>query len=174
MMQELDLNEITALQPAQMLGLIVNDLARLLRKRFEQVARSRQLAVSRAQAAVIIHLARNEGINQVSLAQLMELEPITLVRLLDRLQAAGLIERRPDPHDRRARRLYLAPAAHPLLSRIKVLGNEVQAEALDGVAVADQEAFVQLLLTIKSNLMERTARHADQGGDIEQEQMRHG
>ena len=80
--------------PNRILGFLLHDVARLMRKRFEQRAREVDLGVTRAQAAVIAHLSRNEGINQVSLAQLMDIEPITLVRLLDRLQVAGLIERK--------------------------------------------------------------------------------
>lgn len=93
--------------PSRTLGFVLNDVARLMRKRFEQRARAASLGLTRAQAAVLANLARQEGINQVSLAQILELEPITLARLLDRLQAASLIERRPDPKDRRAHLLYL-------------------------------------------------------------------
>src|SRR5215831_20035136 len=78
--------------PSRTLGFVLNDVARLMRKRFEQRARAASLGLTRAQAAVLAHLARQEGINQAALAQLLELEPITLARLLDRLQAAVLIE----------------------------------------------------------------------------------
>ena len=101
--------------PSRTLGFVLNDVARLMRKRFEQRARAAALGLTRAQAAVLAHLARQEGVNQVSLAQILELEPITLARILDRLQAAGLVERRPDPKDRRAHLLYLTPSAFPLL-----------------------------------------------------------
>jgi MarR family transcriptional regulator, transcriptional regulator for hemolysin len=79
--------------PDRNLGFILHDAARLLRKRFEQKARG--LGLTRSQWQVLAHLARHEGIHQGALAEILELEPITLVRILDRLQAAGLIERRP-------------------------------------------------------------------------------
>src|SRR5260221_13840095 len=104
--------------PERALGLVLHDVARVLRKRFEQRARAAALPLTRSQWSVLAHLSRQEGINQAALAQILEIEPITLVRLLDRLQAAGLVERRPDPTDRRARVLVLTPAPPPPLQRI--------------------------------------------------------
>ena len=142
-------------------GLVLHDVARLLRRRFEQLARTRQLGMTRAQAAVLIHLSRSEGINQVSLAQLMELEPITLVRLLDRLQAAGFIERRPDPADRRAWRLYLTDAARPMLVKIEKLGGEIFEEAALDIDETDRATLVRVLSTMKLNLLDKFAEPAD-------------
>ena len=87
------------------------------------------------------------------MAQLLELEPITLARLLDRLQAAGLVERRPDPKDRRAHLLYLTAAAYPLLDRIFALAAEVREDALAGVAEADRGRLLDLLIEMKANLV---------------------
>lgn len=142
--------------PGRTLGFVLNDVARLLRKEFEQRARAAALGLTRAQASVLAYLARQEGINQAALAQLLEVEPITLARLLDRLQAAGLIERRPDPKDRRAYLLYLTEAAYPLLDRIFALAGRVREDALAGVPEADRIHLVDLLLTMKSNLLRRT------------------
>ena len=139
--------------PSRTLGFVLNDVARLMRKRFEQRARAAALGLTRAQAAVLAYLARQEGINQAALAQLLELEPITLARLLDRLQAAGLIERRPDPKDRRAHLLYLTAAAYPLLDRIFALAAEVREDALAGVAEADRGRLLDLLIEMKANLV---------------------
>jgi MarR family transcriptional regulator, transcriptional regulator for hemolysin len=139
--------------PSRTLGFVLNDVARLMRKRFEQRARAAALGLTRAQAAVLAHLARQEGINQAALAQLLELEPITLARLLDRLQAAGLVERRPDPKDRRAHLLYLTEAAYPLLDRIFALAAEVREDALAGVAEADRGRLLDLLIEMKANLI---------------------
>ena len=139
--------------PSRTLGFVLNDVARLMRKRFEQRARAAALGLTRAQAAVLAYLARQEGINQAALAQLLELEPITLARLLDRLQAAGLIERRPDPKDRRAHLLYLTAAAYPLLDRIFELAAEVREDALAGVAEADRGRLLDLLIEMKANLV---------------------
>ena len=141
--------------PGRTLGFVLNDVARLLRKEFEQRARAGALGLTRAQASVLAYLARQEGINQASLAQILEVEPITLARLLDRLQAASLIERRPDPKDRRAHLLYLTEAAYPLLDRIFALAAEVREDALAGVPEADRDRLLDALLAIKANLLRR-------------------
>src|SRR5260221_9204897 len=141
--------------PDRTLGLVLHDVARMMRKRFEQRARAEQLPLTRAQWSVLAHLSRNEGINQAALAQLLEIEPITLVRLLDRLQAGGLVERRADPEDRRARVLFLTPAAHPMLERIRALAAKVRAEALDGLSETARDQLLATLLPLKSNLSNR-------------------
>ncbi len=143
--------------PSRTLGFVLNDVARLLRKRFEQRARAASLGLTRAQSAVLAYLARQEGINQAALAQILDLEPITLARLLDRLQAAGLIERRPDPKDRRAHLLYLTTAAYPLLDRIFALAAEVREEALAGIPEPDRSRLLDMLIAMKVNLIHQSA-----------------
>src|SRR5258705_8371299 len=96
---------------APTLGFLLHEVARLLRKRFEQNARGSGL--TRAQWHVLAYLAQNEGINQSGLADLLEIEPITLGRIVDKLQVLRLVERRPDPSDRRVWLLHLTPAARP-------------------------------------------------------------
>jgi DNA-binding MarR family transcriptional regulator len=142
--------------PTRNIGLLLHDVARLFRRRFDEVARNRQLGFTRAQASVLIHLSRNQGINQVSLAQLMELEPITLVRLLDRLQAAGLVERRADPTDRRARNLFLTDAAPAMLARIEILATEIREDAMAGLDGEDAERLIFILHAMKLNLLEQS------------------
>ena len=142
------------LDPEVSLGWLVHDVARLLRKRFEQRARAEALGVTRSQAAVLSHLARNEGINQAALAQLLEIEPITLVRLLDRLEGAGMVERRFDPRDRRAHTLHLREPAWPMLARIRALGSRVMDDALAGVPAPQRAAFRHALAAMKGNLLE--------------------
>ena len=137
------------------LGFLLHDVARLTRKRFEQLARAKRLGLTRSQASVLARLALQEGINQVTLAQLLDLEPITLVRLLDRLQAAELIERRADPQDRRARVLYLTPRARPLLERVHVLAGEVREEAMAGLGATEREVLLGALGTMKANMIDR-------------------
>ena len=83
--------------------------------------------MTRAQWAVLVRLDRSEGLNQSELAEMLDLQPITLTRLLDKLCDSGLIERRPDPDDRRAKRLFLTAAARPLLEQLSVLGEETMA-----------------------------------------------
>jgi MarR family transcriptional regulator, transcriptional regulator for hemolysin len=145
--------------PGRTLGFVMNDVARLLRKEFEQRARAGALGLTRAQASVLAYLARQEGINQAALAQLLEVEPITLARLLDRLQAAGFVERRPDRRDRRAHLLYLTEAAWPLLDRIFALAGEVREDALAGVDEIDRERLLEMLLAMKANLLRRSAEN---------------
>jgi DNA-binding MarR family transcriptional regulator len=140
--------------PDRTLGLVLHDVARLLRKRFEVRARSAALPLTRAQWSVLAHLSRQEGVNQAALAQIMEIEPITLVRLLDRLQAAGLVERRPDPADRRIRALYLTPAARPLLDQIWTLAAVVREEAMAGLSEVEREQLMTTLLRLKGNLLD--------------------
>jgi MarR family transcriptional regulator for hemolysin len=156
-------NQISATRDPEQttLGFLLHDVARLMRKRFEQVARAKRLGLTRSQAAVLARLALREGINQVSLAQLLELEPITLVRLLDRLQAAGLIERRADPQDRRARVLYLTAEARPLLERVQILAGEVREEAMAGLAPAERDTVVRSLAAMKMNMIDRLAEVAN-------------
>lgn len=141
--------------PNRTLGILVNDVARLLRKRFEQQARATALGLTRAQSSVLVYLARQEGLNQAALAQILEIEPITLARLLDRLQAVGLVERRPDPKDRRAHLLYLTDAAYTLLDRIFELASAVREDAMAGIVEADRVRLIEILTAMKSNLIAR-------------------
>lgn len=141
--------------PNRAFGFLLSDVARLWRKRFEQQARATALGLTRAQSAVLANLARQEGLNQAALAQILEIEPITLARLLDRLQAAELIERRRDPKDRRAYLLYLTETAYPLLDRIFALASAVREDAMAGIGEADRERLVEVLTALKSNLIAR-------------------
>jgi len=129
---------------------ILNDVARLLRTYADYKAA--QFGMTRAQWAVLVRLDRFEGLNQSELAEMLDLQPITLTRLLDKLCDSGLIERRPDPNGRRAKRLFLTAAARPLLKQLGVLGAETMAGAMEGVADADVEAMIAKLGIVKDNL----------------------
>ncbi len=137
----------------QLLGFLVNDVSRLMRTRFD--SRARDLGLTRPQWRVLVFLARSEGINQSGLAEIIEVERMTLGRMIDRLEAAGLVERRPDASDRRVHRLYLSNKAKPLLDDMVVLANELQDEALDGLSDADRHTLRSLLTVIKNNLSAR-------------------
>jgi DNA-binding MarR family transcriptional regulator len=130
-----------------------------VRKRYEQ--RARPLGLTRAQWQALAYLQRHEGINQSGLAELLELEPITIARLLDRMEEAGLVERRADPADRRARRLFLTGRARPMLERGRVLGDEVRAEAFMGLDAAERASLLDMLLRVRANLSEK---HASERG----------
>src|ERR1700686_1417320 len=99
--------EPAALQPN--IGALLHDVARLIRRRFERRARQTGLAITRQQAGVLLSVARNEGLSQAAVATLLDIEPIALVRLLDRLHEEDLVERRLHPTDRRVRTLWLTP-----------------------------------------------------------------
>lgn len=119
----------------------ISDVGRLLRTYADQKARLH--GTTRAQWAVLLRLERREGLKQSDLAEDLDIQPITLTRLVDRLCDNGLIERRPDPNDRRAKRLYLTPAARPLLDHIATEIDELAETVLAGV---DPEA-VGVMLT---------------------------
>ena len=144
------------------LGFLVSDVARLMRRGFDERARS--IGVTRPQWRVLTLLSRNESINQAGLAELLEVEPITLARMIDRLQEAGLVERRPDPGDRRARRLHLTPAARDLLDRLRGLGDDLFAESVAGLETKDQARLTAMLEVIRANLSRRSqSREAAHG-----------
>ena len=132
------------------LGFLIHDVARLLRKRFEQL--SRDSGLTRSQWQVLAFLERNEGIHQSGLAELLEIEPITLGRIVDRLQEYGLVERRPHPSDRRIWLLRLTARAKPKLDELHQLGDDTRTEALAGIAEADREHLLKTLTALKSNL----------------------
>jgi MarR family transcriptional regulator for hemolysin len=134
----------------QQIGFLLHDVARLMRKRFEQ--RTRDQGLTRAQWQTIVYLARQEGVHQACLAETLEIEPMTLVRILDRLEQRGLIERRQDPEDRRAWRLYLKEGARPLLAAMQPLGEATRAEALEGVSEEDRDRLIQILMLMKTKL----------------------
>jgi MarR family transcriptional regulator, transcriptional regulator for hemolysin len=138
----------------------IMDVARLLKTYADQ--RARQFGISRAQWAVLIRIDRNEGLKQSELADMLDLQPITLTRLLDRLADNGLIERRADPNDRRANRLYLKPAAKPLLDRLTVLGGDMMETVLDGLTSASIERMLKELAAVKDNLRTAIANNANQ------------
>ena len=144
----------------QLLGFLVNDVSRLMRTRFD--SRARDLELTRPQWRVLVFLARSEGINQSGLADLIEVERMTLGRMVDRLEAAGLVERRPDASDRRVHRLYLSKKARPLLDKMVVLANELHDEALDGLSETDRETLRSLLTVIKNNLSARQSGNDSQ------------
>lgn len=136
--------------PNRQLAFLINDVARLLRTYADQEAR--RYGTTRAQWALLVSLERNEGLKQSELADMLDVQPITLTRLVDRLCANGMIERRPDPEDRRAKRLFLTDAARPLLDHLDILGRNLMEPILAGVD-AESNAFVRTQLgLIKENL----------------------
>ncbi|MGB8365108.1 MAG: MarR family winged helix-turn-helix transcriptional regulator [Rhizomicrobium sp.] len=130
--------------------ILLNDVARLMRTRFDQRARAQ--GMTRAQWFILARLSHHPGQSQNELAAVCEVEPITVGRLIDRLEARGLVERRPDPMDRRIRRLHLLPAAQPFLDEIARYREELANEILNGVPEPARELLVNALLQIKNNI----------------------
>ncbi|WP_443971247.1 MarR family winged helix-turn-helix transcriptional regulator [Sphingobium sp. CR28] len=133
------------------LGFLVNDVARLYRRRFDEVTRS--LGITGPQMRALIGIGRAPGINQGTLAEKLEVEPITTCRMVDRLEQAGLVERRRDPHDRRAWQLHLTPAADPIMQKMQALGEIVLGESIMGMNEGSVDAVRSGLDTIRRNLM---------------------
>src|SRR5271168_3494088 len=99
-------------------GFLVHDVSRLIKRRFERRARQMGLPITRQQAAVVLNIAGNEGVSQSEVAAWLDIEPIALVRMLDKLHEEGLVERRAHPTDRRIRTLWLTSRAEPVVERI--------------------------------------------------------
>ena len=149
------------------LAFVINDVARLLRTYADQ--RAAQFGMTRAKWAVLARLDRFEGLKQAELAEMLDLQPISLTRLLDGLAGNGLIERRPDPEDRRAKRLFLTPAARPLLEQLTELGEDLMETALAGLPPGDVTALLGGLTAIKDNLRHAVQRKpADKQTDLDQ------
>lgn len=129
---------------------LLHDVARLIRTRADQ--RARVHGLTRAQWVILRRLELQPGQSQNELAALAEVEPITVGRLVDRLQDSGLVERRPDPKDRRMWRLHLTPAAKPVLRKLTKLKSQLRDEITNGVAAAELGALVDTLLKLKANL----------------------
>ena len=136
--------------PSRQLAFLLSDLARLLKTYVDQQAR--RFGMTRAQWAVLLRLERREGLKQSDLAEQLDLQPITLTRLVDRLCNNALIERRADPNDRRAKRLYLTPAARPLLARIAGQVEELSETVLAGIKPAEIDRMLAKLGQARDNL----------------------
>lgn len=132
------------------LGFLISDVSRLMRRRFDE--RARLIGVTRAQWRTLTTLSRHEGINQGGLADLLEVEPITLCRMIDRLEEAGLVERRRDPADRRAWQIFLTTKALPLLEQLRGMADSMIEHALYGLDEAKRTKLVAALDTIRTNL----------------------
>ncbi len=134
-------------------GFAIHDVARLLRWSFD--LQSQELGLTRAQWSVLAHLYRRDGIQQKTLAKIMEIKPISLTRQLDRLEVNSWIERRDDPSDRRAKNIYLTPKAKPMLKKLTKLGQQVQENALQGISAQERDNLISVLAKIRENLTDQ-------------------
>jgi len=131
-------------------GFLLKDISRRYVLRFEQRARAIYLTLPQCKA--LVRLENNEGISQATLAELADVEPMMMVRILDRMETDGLLERRPDPADRRARRLYLTKKAKALLDKIWRLAELTRAEMFSSISRQDRDAFMNVLERMYRNV----------------------
>ena len=147
-----------ARRPLGTLGFLIYDVARLMRR--ESLALRSERSLTQSQWRALAHLTRMEGCRQTELAEVLEIRPISLGRVVDQLEAAGLVVRRLDPHDRRARRLFLTRKAQPALDRLYARAQQLRAVALAGVSRAEQTRVIAALRIMCANLqMSPTAPH---------------
>jgi DNA-binding MarR family transcriptional regulator len=131
-------------------GFDIAETARAMRRDFDRRAAS--LGATRAQWRVLARLARTDGARQVDLAEALDVEPISLCRMVDRLQDAGLVERRRDEYDRRAWNIFLTDKARPLIERLRLLGDQFHEDALRGLSSAEIMAARDVFARIRANL----------------------
>jgi DNA-binding MarR family transcriptional regulator len=153
------------------LGMEIYEVFRLMRR--EAATRMRELGYTQSQWRVLAYLKRNEGISQVGLADILDMQPISLARVLDRMETAGLIERRQDPQDRRALKLFLLPAAGPMLEILRDVAEDVHSAATADLTDEEEETLLQLLKRMRgsvektsANQTERPARVRANAGDL--------
>jgi DNA-binding MarR family transcriptional regulator len=128
----------------------IAETAHALRRSFDR--RASALGVTRAQWKVLLRLTRMPGLRQVELADMLDVEPITLSRIIDRLEEAGHVERTPDPADRRVWRLQVTERAKPLVTRLRGIGHELVQEAFDGIEARELEQVRDVLARVRENV----------------------
>jgi DNA-binding MarR family transcriptional regulator len=132
------------------LGFLLSDVSRSMRRAFK--ARIEGSSLTLAQSRALVHISRQEGIRQIDLAEVLEVQPITLARLIDQLARAGVVERRSDPADRRVFRLFLTPAAAPQLAAIHQVADAIRDQALRNLTAPEAEMIHQALRKMRDNL----------------------
>ncbi len=140
---------------------LLHDLARLIR--VEADKRARVHGMTRAGWSLMSRLGKHPGMSQKELADSLEVEPISVARMVDRLEAAGLLERRADASDRRIWRLHLLPAAEPILTKMSVMGEALESFVMQGVPACTREAMIEGLLQMKMNLTQKSETQGPDG-----------
>ncbi|HUC09144.1 MAG TPA: MarR family transcriptional regulator [Stellaceae bacterium] len=146
-------------------GFLVHDVSRLVKRRFERAARHTGLPITRRQAAVLLYIARKEGVSQAEVANWLDIEPIALVRMLDKLHEEGFVERRAHPTDRRVRTLWLMPAARTVVKRILEINLAIREEAFAGLNAGARETLIAALGSVKDNLTLQEEAASERSGD---------
>jgi len=137
--------------PEQSLGFVLSDVARLLRRFFNRKAQD--LGLTQAQWQILAYLFHSEGLKQAELANILEMQPISVARIVDRMEAAGWVERRRDPTDRRAFNLHLTEKAGPIFKDLKKHAMETRERALLGLSAGEREALFSILVKMRENLI---------------------
>ena len=137
--------------PENYIGFLVNDVSRLMRRNFNRQAEGQGLSISQWRA--LAYLSRQDGVKQVTLAETLEIQPITLARLIDRLEEAGIVVRRSDSDEGHATRIYLTPHAQPLLEKLWEIAKKTEENTLANLSEEARAALVKSLLQAKQNLL---------------------
>jgi DNA-binding MarR family transcriptional regulator len=140
---------------SETIGFLIHDTARLFRRELND--RMRHSGVTALQWRLLAYLARNEGSNQVKLAEFLEVEPITLSRMIDRLADAGMLSRRRDPDDRRAWRLYLEAKSLPLIDELRAASAQLAETAQEGLSEEERKQLSELVERMRQNLSRKTS-----------------
>ena len=138
------------MKPQESFGFLVHDVSRLMRRHFNR--RVQDLGLTQAQWQILARLTFMEGARQSQIADVLEMQPISVARLIDRMEIAGWVERRPDPDDRRAVNLYLTDKVEPILEEMWSRAAEVRALAVSGLSKPDQETLLKILQKMRGNL----------------------
>ena len=134
------------------MGFLVTDVARLIRAEMDRRIAEAGLGLTPGEGRTLVHIARAGAVRQTDLAERMGVEAMTVTGFLDRLEAKGLVERVPDPADRRAKRAHLTAAAEALLEKIAPLSAGLREDAAAGVPAEDWARFLDVLKTVRANL----------------------
>ena len=136
--------------PRTSLGFLLHDAQRLLRKHFE--ARGSEYGLSSAQWRLLVILVKEDGAGQARLAELLEIEPISVSRLIDRMVEGGWVERRQDANDRRVRMVFATQKARTAFEKVKSLASDLYDTAMDGLSAEERETLFHALRTVCDNL----------------------
>ena len=133
-------------------GFLLREVSRRYALRFEQHAQAVSMKLQPCKA--LVYLQRNEGVSQTKLAELSSIEPMAMVRILDQMESEGLVERRPDPNDRRARLLYLTAKSKPTLDELWRISDLTRGETFTGISKSERDIFLTVLERLHNNLNE--------------------
>jgi len=137
--------------PEESYGFLIQDISRLMRRNFNRLVQ--EVGLTQAQWQILVRLTYMEGARQSQIADVLEMQPISVARLIDRMEAAGWVERRPDPDDRRAINLYPTDTAAPILDQVWQCAGQVREKATAGLSDNDKEKLLELLKSMRGNLI---------------------